>query len=127
MPLVVFNSTGKKMGDRGHPATPTPAVKVTLGESSQQYLCLIQPRGMRRRQQDLDARLQLREEVRCLITRMAWPIVHNQINPFRPAIGMQQPPHGRPKVGAIVFVQTFIPHPPIIEGEPDQPIDGAVT
>lgn len=82
---------------------------------------------MRRGKQHVDPRSELLEKGFGITTGMTGAIIHDQMNALCPPIGVQQAPHGGPKMFTIVLVQAFGPHPSIIERESDQQIDSAMT
>ena len=86
--LVVVQLTVSNVLDYLIAAIPVAAQQVSLAECFQQGFCLIQPRRIDRREQNMDARRKSAKERCGVVTDVTGPIVDNQVDALRPAIGM---------------------------------------
>src|SRR5712692_1137196 len=125
--VVVFDTAFENMVDHSLAGRPTVALQVAPAEGVQKQLRLVEPRGVRWRQQYLNAWAQLIEAGLCVTTGVARSAVHDHVHPSRPIIGVQEAADRRSEVSPIVAVQTLGPHAPRIQGQAREQIDRAMA
>src|SRR2546430_15513803 len=107
--LVVVLCACQDVPNHLHPARPTATGQIPFAKSFQQSFGLIEPRRIGWGKQHLHPRRKVIEELSGIATDMTGAVVHNQMDAAGPTVGMKQASNSRPKMFAVVFIQTLCP------------------
>jgi hypothetical protein len=122
--LIVFRRAVCDVLKHGRAVRPTATHQVPFAERLQQGLCLIEPRGIRRSEEDMNTRRKALEKCGGITANMAGAIVKDHRQSFRPAIGMEAACERRSNMVSSISVQAFGPHMPRVQCQTRQQIDG---
>ena len=125
--LVILDTAIPDMIDHRLPTDPIAALQIAHTEGIQEQLRLSKPGRVYRRAQYLHPGGHRFETSHRLGTGVAGPTVDDQMGSTRPSVGMQKAPHGRSKMRPVIAVETFGPHPSIIQRQPRQQVDRPVS
>src|SRR3989338_2332242 len=124
--LVVVLGAGQDVPNHRGATAPTSPDQIAFAERFQQGFGLIEPGRITRGQQHVHAWRQVAQELSAITADVAGAVVHDQMDPAGPTVGMQQTSQGRTKMLAIILVQALGPHMPGVNRQARQQVERAM-